>query len=90
MAKQIFKFKLATGSSNAIVMPAGAEIVHVHEQDNWPHLWAIVDSRQTETERRNFHVATTGSDIPDGFVRYIGTAHLNGGTFVVHVFEMPR
>lgn len=84
--KKIWKFPLSTAPTHLAVMPAGAEILHVKERDNFPCIWALVDTRQTVTERRTFHIVQTGDDIPADAGRYIGTVHLHNGTHVLHVF----
>lgn len=90
MAKTFYKFPLPFHGKAAIVMPAGAEVRHVAEQNSVPQLWALVDTRQEATEQRCFYVAQTGEELPD-FRSHIGTLLIGvGGEYVVHVMELPR
>jgi hypothetical protein len=70
-------------------LPRGASIVHVHEQDGNPTLWAEVDPDEASLVHRRFAVIMTGqhfSPDPNRYV-YLGTCHLPGG-IVAHVYEI--
>lgn len=85
-----------------VEMPAGAIILHVGEQCNRPCVWAKVRTDAptgTPTIRvHRFLVVGTGrevkvddNDIPGYTCRelvYRGTAHLDGGSLIAHVFEL--
>jgi hypothetical protein len=82
--KEVWKFILEyTWEVNSFIMPKGAKIVHVHEQDGKVCLWAEVEPRLAET--RSFLIAGMGQKIDDAAV-YIGTAHI--GPLVWHVYEV--
>lgn len=83
---RIFKYPLEVGCAHNVYMPRGAQVLHVHEQNGVPTLWALVDPTQEE-EARLFSVVGTGWGISDlaNNATYRGTAHC--GSFVWHVFE---
>ena len=89
----IHKYVLdANKDVNQVTMPGGAIIVHVHEQNNEPCLWAIVDTSMTTVRRHRFVVVGTGREIDaeayaNGSLVYRGTAHLDGGRVIAHVLE---
>jgi hypothetical protein len=78
----IWKYPI-TASVVTLSLPEGARVLHVHEQNGDPCLWAAVDPNAPRTERR-FHAIPTGSPIahtvavedqsdPTGY-RVVGTA----------------
>ena len=85
-----------------VEMPGGAIILHVHEQNNRPCVWAKVRTESvggTPTVRiHRFLTVGTGNeikvndeDIPGYTCRelvYRGSAHLDGGALVAHIFEV--
>lgn len=87
--KTIYKYKLANMADTYAVMPAGAEILHAHEQGDNICVWALIDPRQTETEKRIFKIVGTGHEFAAEGMRYLGTAHFDG-QFVSHIFEVKR
>lgn len=85
----IWKYPLYPNTS--IEMPAGAQILSVHEQGGEIAIWAKVDTTQP-MERRHFEIYGTGHVIPAGLAEeltYLGTAHLHRGSLVLHAFEAP-
>lgn len=89
MSRSVWKYIL-TPAEMRHYMPAGAEILHVHEQNGDICLWALVDPDAAK-EQRNFVVLGTGhlDDRNFSHAEYIGSSHLRDGLFVFHVFE-PR
>lgn len=75
-------------SPNGIVeMPAGAKVIHVHEQHGNPCLWAEVDPDADIVDRVVEVVPTNGT--PDGENEYVGTVHLKdlyGDPIVFHIY----
>lgn len=69
-------------------MKAGAIILYAREQGNDVCVWAIVNP-ETEDEPRRIKVYGTGWGIDTVSVsrRYLGSAHLEGGALIFHVFE---
>lgn len=84
--KKIYKFELSAPSC-AVKMPAGAEVLSVREQCGSICLWAKVDPT-APAEVRHFAGYGTGHSIPDVPLRFLGTAHLQGGALVFHIFEV--
>ena len=82
----IYKYQLRGAGSGPIQMPKGAEVLCAREQQNMPCVWAVVDPH-AETEQRLFLAAETGKiSIPEDS-RYLGTCLLDGGAYVLHIFE---
>ncbi|HDR9068177.1 TPA: hypothetical protein QDA90_003485 [Burkholderia vietnamiensis] len=83
--KTIWKYTLQPDI--ILEMPAGAEVLSVREQGDEINMWALVDPN-AEKEERRFMGFGTGHDVPSAmFKKFIGTAHLQGGSLVFHVFE---
>lgn len=82
--KTVWKYVITQISS--IQMPKGAKVLTVREQANEICLWALVDPL-IERETRHFYVFGTGHKIPDENLSYLGSAVLDHGAFVFHVFE---
>lgn len=86
--RTVFKYPLNLKSrAQTVSMPVGARIVHVHEQDERPVLWAEVNTSAPVGER-TFSIFATGEPIAAGFPCYVGTVHV--GWTVWHVYEAPR
>lgn len=85
MAQTIYKYRLEVEDEQRISMPSGAQILTVQMQDNWPHLWALVDPILA-SEERTILIRGTGHDAP-GVGRYISTFQMQGGALVFHAFE---
>lgn len=72
-------------------LPTGAKILRVSEQHGMIVIWFLTRFESGPTEYRRFVVVLTGQEsewaLPD---QYLGTAVLDGGNFVVHVFEVTR
>lgn len=68
-------------------MPAGAEILSVREQNGKVCLWAKVNTMNLP-EEREIIVVGTGHPLTSEQMTHLGTAHLNEGTLVLHVFEI--
>ena len=87
--KTIWKYELVE-LINEIRLPQGAEILHVREQHNKVCIWAEIDDSVVVDhlyEKRTFVLAGTGHQKPDGELTYLGTAMLDGGDIVMHVYE---
>jgi hypothetical protein len=86
--KTIWKFTLQPDSLT-LRMPLEAKILHVDEQHGKICLWAEVDDDLPE-EERIFEIFGTGHKMIEqmGISReYIGTAKMQGGSFIFHVYE---
>lgn len=85
--RTIWKFRLLPGF--AARMPEGAQVLHAAGQGGDLYVWAMCDP-DAPTEERRFDVYGTGHPCPTDLGRYVGTAHLDDGTLVLHVFERAR
>ena len=89
MRRKIWKFVLPPTKVSQIMMPVGAKVLSVMEQNNEPVLWALVDPEKT-LETRGFRLVMTGEEFDDENTgNYIGTFTVFRSTLllVVHVFE---
>jgi len=87
--RQIFKYPLAIVGEQVLLLPKGAEILHIGVQNGELYLWAMVDE-QEESEIRRFSIIGTGHSIPERVSKnlyHIGTVFMSGGSLVWHVFE---
>lgn len=69
-----------------IEIPAGSELLTVHEQDNQLAIWYKCNPTNSLT-KHPIHLILTGQPVPVKATRYIGAALFDNQTFVVHVFE---
>lgn len=89
MNKVIYKYELGLGDSE-IDMPAGAQILTVHQQNNVVTLWALVDPSK-EPVKRSFLVVGTGKFFTcEPHYVFIGTVFVFNGTIVFHVFNTTQ
>lgn len=85
--KTIFKYTLSPDDA-PVEMPVGAEVLTAREQGENICVWARVETTETLKDKRTFKVFGTGHEIPDDpNFHYVGTAMLQGGGLVMHVFE---
>jgi hypothetical protein len=80
--KTIWKFPL-DGEEQTVSLPAGAQILCVHEQLGRICLWAEVDPEEPSLEYRRFWIVGTGEPRPRSG-KYLGTSFI--GNYVWHVF----
>lgn len=90
----IYKYAMKAETDQLIVMPKGAAVLHVMDQNGRPHLWASVDPTQPPVQRR-FRIYRTGEEMDGLFPHYVGTYHLREPFHLVfHVFtdrvEYPK
>ena len=83
--KTIWKYTLDPNDLK-INMPIGARILTAREQRDRICVWAEVHD-DSHTEQRNFVVVATGQEMPEGILKYLGTASLNSGALIFHVYE---
>lgn len=86
--KKIWKYELPTvAGSTSIEMPFGANILTVQEQHNKPCLWIEADT-SAGMRAKYFTLVETGKvKDPEYGYKYIGTVQLDGGSYVLHVYE---
>lgn len=87
MSRVIWKYPVSVLGVTTVEMRAGARIVHVAAQDGQPCLWVECDPESLCLDERRFAVAMTGQVHVD-VGEYVGTALLDGGAFVAHVYEV--
>jgi len=85
--KQVWKFSLPATGTFELEMPVGARVLAVQTQNHSPFMWALVDP-DAPKEQRRFRIVGTGHPAHDE--PYLGTFQLQGGSFVFHLFEVPR
>jgi hypothetical protein len=83
--RQVFKYYLPIHGLTGMPVPMGAQVVHVDEQDGKVTIWMEVDPDAPRRERVFFSYFT-GEDINPWDV-YCGTAKLDDGKLLVHVYE---
>ena len=86
MQRTIWKAVLKPADVQAIKVPAGAELLCAREQHEQICVWFRCDPTAAETDRE-IAIVGTGHPAPAGEGRYLGTASLQGGTLMFHVFE---
>lgn len=87
--KVVHKYVMTNAREQTLKLPRWSTVLSVAEQNNNPVLYALVERDETDTEDHRFHVAVTGSTVPEN-LKFIGTVMLDNGGFVLHVFENVR
>ena len=85
MNKVIWKFPLNLTDIQDVLLPIGAQILSVAEQNGVICLWAVVDP-EAEDGTRLIEIHGTGNDFGPGNRLFLGTVVMNA--FVWHVFEV--
>lgn len=89
--KRIYKYPLEIMDVQEVDLPKGAQILSVQAQYGIPNIWALVDDKQTKTEKVIIRIIGTGYQIPDAnSLEYIGTVQLINGSVVFHVFKNSK
>jgi hypothetical protein len=87
MAQQVWKYILSIKNDlMTIRLPKGSKPLTVHEQFGEICMWVLVIPT-ADTKERTFRIAGTGHNLADGNFSYIGTAFIDDGELVFHVFE---
>lgn len=81
----IWKYTLSPQNTQ-VEMPRGSRVLTVAGQNDEICLWAQVDTEAPKHVRK-YVIVGTGHSIPEGDMRYVGTAHLYTGQLVLHIFE---
>ena len=87
--QSIYKYELEITDNQNILLPIGAQILTVQNQNGKACLWALVDPNK-ETEARHIEIFGMGQPVLSdmGTSReYISTFQMHGGQLVFHVFE---
>jgi hypothetical protein len=85
----IWKYPIPSSLLIKVLMPEGAQIVHVHAQHEDICMWALVDEMKP-TVTRFFAAFGTGDIVAKRTMHYVGSAHLQDGHFTMHVFEIEQ
>lgn len=83
-AAAIWKFQLHPWTET-VEMPAGARLLHAHEQAGQVCVWALVNPAAPRVKRL-LSVIGTGFT-PSADEAYVGTAHIVEQGLVLHVFD---
>lgn len=84
----IWKYSLPSRGERQLLMPAGAQILSVGNQNEGLMLWAAVDDRKPKVSR-TFDVRLTGGCYATfANTTFIGTVQFADGHYVAHVFEV--
>lgn len=83
---KIYKYTLTSYHMVDFELPERATFLSVQVQKGSIVLYFVVDESESGKESRRFRGIVTGGLIPDG-LEYLGTVQLDGGDFVLHIFE---
>lgn len=86
MPKTIWKFPILVHDEQDIVMPQGADILWVDNQQGQPCIWAQVDPDAPRAPKR-IRIFGTGDPMPDELGDYVGTFMMKDGALVFHLYE---
>lgn len=86
MNKTVWKATLKPANVQPVQVPRGAEFLCAREQHEQICVWFRCDPAQP-MEARDIAIVGTGNGAPDADGRYLGTASLQGGALMFHVFE---
>ena len=69
--KVIFKYQMPILEDFYMVLPKGAEILRVDDQDGMFWMWCVVDTDVVDVKRK-FYSVKCGANVPDGDLKYLG------------------
>jgi len=89
---KVYKYQASIDDHFQIILPVGAQILHVEAQLHVPVLWALVNPDEKNMETRHFRLAGTGHPIDEQpeTLKHITTFLMAGGGLVWHVFEIIK
>lgn len=89
MNTTIHKYTLTLDDFQTVIMPTGANIIRVAEQQGKLCIWAEVDPEASK-HLRKFMIVGTGRPLPPPSAKrvHIDTVVMPGGNLVVHVYEL--
>lgn len=86
--KKVYKYTIPTErDSLTIDMPYGAKVLYAREQYSQICIWALVDPKEQLTYPYGIRIAGTGHPIDEENLEYLGSAHLDEGSLIIHVFH---
>lgn len=86
MNSTVWKAVLKPADVQEIEVPRGAELLCAREQYDQICVWFRCNPLQPK-EQRQVAIVGTGNPAPAADGRYLGTASLQGGRLMFHVFE---
>lgn len=86
--KTVYKYRIEAIEEQELMLPRGAEPLHVDVQAGTTQLWALVDKSEQYLEPWHIRFAGTGHPIDDGWTRehHVGSLLVSKGLLVFHVF----
>ena len=86
----IWKYPLDITNKQKIIMPKGAKILSVQNQNHSPTIWALINT-EAVPEEREIYCFGTGEPLNTKVneLIFIGTVQNNNGSLVFHIFEKP-
>ena len=91
MRKVIHKYEIPppdpTTKLSVVELPLIYELLHVGAQGTKLWLWAAVEVRQMDIASVSFKVVGTGEAFISSSWQHLGTALMDGGSLVWHVFR---
>lgn len=94
--RAVFKYVLNYSWEGTILeLPINSKILHAREQGEDVCIWVELDQYEEKKEKHEFKLFTTGQEIPGGLAisekyEYIGTASLQHGNFIIHIYKIIR
>lgn len=87
MKETVYKYPLEIEDEQVVLLPTGARILTVQQQNNNIFLWALVNPTSPNEQAITIRIHGTGHAISDSDeLEYINTVQLYGGKLVFHVF----
>lgn len=83
----IFKYPVPIQDHIEIEMPRTAKLLHFAEQGGKLFLWAMVPVDDSEMVKRKLRLVGTGHTLEEYPAAYVGTALLEDGRLVLHLFD---
>jgi hypothetical protein len=89
--RRIFKFLIPFRDRVTVMMPKGADLLHIGVQNEGIYAWALCEPANVP-EPRSFAVIGTGHPVGEGLdaLDHVATVILAGGALVFHVFGDSR
>lgn len=90
--KRIFKYLVPEAAEQfELELPIFSEILTFQSQKEQFYILAIIEDEEDRTEKRYFRILGTGRPLITGkykIQKYIGTAQIEEGELVFHLFEI--
>ena len=83
--RTVYKYPLIVHEEQELMLPKGAQILSVANQNDSLVLYALVDAEKTEREAYTIYIRGTGHPMYHLGV-FIGTVSMFGGKLMLHVF----